>query len=405
MKKIFSFLILAVIPCFSIPNIFLQITKNFSQKADVVLLYQLEKNIYWKRFSDTFSRDLYYSGYFNVEMQKFVKDIEKSKSEFPVNIIISLRKEKRKIKVSVFDNLEEKILFEKNYKLLKNPRYFAHTVNDDIVLALTGKAGIARSKILFVSDRTGKYQIYISDYDGENIKQITDFNYLINFPKWSPDRKSFYFVSYKNGSPKIGRYNLSTGKEETVFEYPGLNACVATCKSKDILAVVLSKSGNPEIYLTISDGKILRKLTNYRGIDSSPSLSPDGEKIVFVSDRYGSPQIFIMDKDGFGVKRISYISTYATCPKWSPDGEYIAYVVLNSSFKIAVYDIKTGKTKLLGNSEGAEAISWAPDSKHIVFSKTDIHPSRLCITDVFTGETRYLTEKGYNSFSPDWEKF
>jgi len=318
MRIILFFLILVIAPCFSVPNIFIQITKNFSQKADVVLLYQLEKNNYWENFSNIFRRDLYYSGYFNVEAQKFVKDIEKSKNEFPVNIIISLRREKEGIKVDVFDNLEEKILFEKDYKFLKNPRYFAHTVNDDIIFALTGKPGIARSKILFVSDRTGKYQVYISDYDGENLKQITDFNYLVNFPVWAPDRKSFYFVSYKNGWPEIDKYNISTGKEKTVFEYPGLNACIATCKNRNILGVVLSKSGNPEIYLTTSDGKIIRKLTNYRGIDSSPSFSPDGEKIAFVSDRYGSPQIFIMDKDGFGVKRISYISRYATCPRWHP---------------------------------------------------------------------------------------
>jgi len=89
MRIILLFLVLTITPCFSVPNIFLQITKNFSQKADAVLLYQLEKNNYWKSFSDTLSRDLYYSGYFNVETQKFVKDIEKSKSEFPVNIIIS----------------------------------------------------------------------------------------------------------------------------------------------------------------------------------------------------------------------------------------------------------------------------------------------------------------------------
>ncbi len=405
MRKILFFFVLIIVPCFSVPNVFLQITKNFSQKADVVLLYQLEKNNYWKSFSDVFRRDLYYSGYFNVEAQKFVKDIEKSKNEFPVNIIISLRREREGIKVDVFDNLEEKVLFKKNYKLLKNSRYFAHTVNDDIIFALTGKPGIARSKILFVSDRTGKYQVYISDYDGENLKQVTNFNYLVNFPVWAPDRKSFYFVSYKNGWPEIDKYNISTGKEETVFEYPGLNACVTTCKSKNVLGVVLSKSGNPEIYLTTSDGKIIRKLTNHRGIDSSPSFSPDGKKIAFVSDRYGNPQIFIMDKDGFGVKRISYISGYATCPRWSPDGKYIAYVVLKNGFKIAVYDIETRKTKLFENSKGAEAISWAPDSRHIVFSKTDIHPSRLCVIDVFTGETRYLTGKEYNAFSPDWEKF
>jgi len=403
MKKFLLFLFLGGLPCFSVPKVFLQITKNFTQKADVVLLFQVEKENYWENFSNTLSNDLSYSGYFNVESKNFVKDIEGNKDNFPVNIIISVKKQDNKIEVNVFDNLEETSLFEKNYNIMDDPFYFAHIVNDDIVFALVGKPGIAKSRIIFVSDKTGKYQIYMCDYDGRNLKQITNFNFHVNFPVWTSDRNGFYFVSYKNHYPEIAKYDFITRKEKVIFNYPGLNACVSPCRGKNVLGVVLSKSGNPEIYLATTDGKIIKQLTNYKGIDSSPSFSPDGEKITFVSDRYGTPQIFIMDKDGFGIKRISYSSSYSTSPKWSPDGNYIAYIIRSGNFKIAIFDIKTNNTKIIENSSGCEAISWAPDSRHIVFAKTDIYPSKLCIIDTFTGEIRYIDNSKYNAFSPDWE--
>ncbi len=405
MRKFLLFFFLIIMPCFSVPQVFLQITKDFTQKAEVVLLFQIEKNDYWENFANTLSKDLFYSGYFNIKSENFVEDIEEAKQDFPVNIIISVKSEKGNIVVSVFDNLEEQELFRKNYNILKDPFYFAHVVNDDIVLFLTGKPGIAKSRVIFVANKTGKYQIYVCDYDGRNLKQITNFNFLVNFPVWTGDRSGFYFVSYKNNYPEIAKYDFNTGKEETIFQYPGLNACVAPCKQKNILGVVLSKSGNPEIYLATIDGKIIRRLTDYKGVDSSPSFSPDGEKIVFVSDRYGTPQIFIMDSDGFGVKRISYGYSYSTSPKWSPDGNYIAYVVRSGDYKIAIFDVKTNKTKILSNSSGSETISWASDSRHIVFSKVNMYPSKICIIDVFTGETRDLTNFKYDTFSPDWEKF
>ena len=69
----------------------------------------------------------------------------------------------------------------------------------------------------------------------------------------------------------------------------------------------------------------LKQLTKVRSIDTTPSFSPDGEKIVFNSDRSGGQHLYIMDNDGNNAKRVSFgRGSYAT-PVWSPRGDYIAF--------------------------------------------------------------------------------
>ncbi len=58
------------------------------------------------------------------------------------------------------------------------------------------------------------------------------------------------------------------------------------------LALTLSKSGNPEIYVMDLGSKALRQLTDQFGIDTEAAWSPDGGSLYFTSDRGGKPQIY-----------------------------------------------------------------------------------------------------------------
>jgi len=400
MKRIFIlFLLLTQI---SYGRVFIKITKNFTEKAEIVILLKKKPDIYWRKFIKTLAQDLEYSGFFTVNEARFIKNLEGEKKKYSTELLLYNLSENGRIKFVIEDILDNKRIFEDIFTPLSNPREFAHLLNDKIVFALTGKPGIASTKILFVSDKDGSHQIYSIDYDGENIRKITNEKYHLAFPRWF-SKNSFLFISYKGGWPKIVKYSISTGKKEILLAHPGLNACPSISISTKEIAAVLSKSGNPEIYITDFYGNIKKRLTYYRGIDSSPSFSPDGKNICFVSDRQGSAQIFIMDKDGYRVKRISYISSYSTCPRWSPDGNFIAYIILKrKKFGIAIYEVPTGKTKIVGENLGCEEISWAPDSRHIVYTKSDKFPSTLWIFDIYTKEKRRLTESKYNAFSPSW---
>jgi TolB protein len=53
-------------------------------------------------------------------------------------------------------------------------RIIAHKFADEIIFRLGGGiAGIAESKIFFVSDRSGHKEIWVMDYDGSNQRQLT----------------------------------------------------------------------------------------------------------------------------------------------------------------------------------------------------------------------------------------
>jgi TolB protein len=77
-------------------------------------------------------------------------------------------------------------------------RVIAHKFADEIIFRLGGGiAGIAESKIYFVSERTGHKEIWMMDYDGANQQQITHQGSISLSPRISPDgsRLAFQFVS------------------------------------------------------------------------------------------------------------------------------------------------------------------------------------------------------------------
>jgi TolB protein len=72
--------------------------------------------------------------------------------------------------------------------------------------------------------------------------------------------------------------------------YLGINSSPAWSPDGRLLALTLSKDGNPEIYLLTLETGNLRRLTTFAGIDTEPTWSPTGREIAFVSDRSGSAQ-------------------------------------------------------------------------------------------------------------------
>jgi TolB protein len=97
-----------------------------------------------------------------------------------------------------------------------------------------------------------------------------------------------------------------------VTNFKGLNGAPAFSPDGTKLAMVLSKDGNPEIYVLdlASQPRKLRRLTRHYGIDTEPSWSADGESIIFTSNRGGQPQIYSMSLKDLEVERLTFEGDY-----------------------------------------------------------------------------------------------
>lgn len=282
-------------------------------------------------------------------------------------------------------------------------RQVVHQFSDEIVKYLDGEPGIATSQYCFSGGATGKKEIYIVDYDGANMKQLTQHNSISILPTFSPDGSKIAYVSFKDRYQFLYCFELATGKSTALSKEVGMNSAPAWAPDGRRLAMVLSKDANSEIYLVNADGTNKKRLTNDPATDTSPCFSPDGNNIAFVSDRGGSPQIYVMDTNGGGVRRLSLQGGKSYDPSWSPDGKQIAYVVEQGGFEIYVMDANGGNPRQLTASGGSnESPSWSRDSRYVVFTSTREGKPHLWTVNVATGENRKVPGIGVSAQGPDW---
>jgi len=312
----------------------------------------------------------------------------------------------------LYETATERFLLGKRYTSTKKfLRRIIHRFADEIVLQLTGKRGIAGTKIAFLSASNGSKEIYTVDFDGNGLRKITNENSIILTPAWSPDGGWIVYTSYAARNPDLVMISASGQKRRTLLKLPGLNAAPAWSPNGQRIAMVLSKDRNSEIYV-LEKNFGLKRLTRHFNIDTSPTWSPEGTKIAFTSDRSGTgaPQIYIMDVktgDKGGVKRLSFGSGYNDDPSWSPDGEKIAYTArVGKKFQINVYDLKTKKSKQFTFGPGSsEQPAWSPDGRFIVYRHREKGKLQIVTKSVNGGKARQLTFVKGGGYSPAWSPY
>lgn len=312
----------------------------------------------------------------------------------------------------LFDAVHERFLYGKRYTgAMGLLRKMMHRFADEVVSQLTGKRGVAETRMAFVSKETGKKEIYAVDFDGFNVERLTKDASVALSPAWSPNGKNIVYTSYAERNPDLVMVDSFGKNRRPILRVYGLNAAPSWSPDGSRIALVLSKDQNSEIYT--ADKKLkLTRLTHHFNIDTSPSWSPDGKQIVFTSDRSGTaaPQIYIMSSemgDEGKIERISFDSSYNDNPVWSPDGDKIAYSArVGKGFRIKIYDLNTKKTEDFTSDAGSqESPAWSPDGRYIAYSQTENGNSQIYIKKIGGDKARQLTFLVGNGFTPAWSPY
>lgn len=182
------------------------------------------------------------------------------------------------------------------------------------------------SRLAFISNRSGKNQIWVLDMKGGEARELTHGDDGAGQFEWSPDGKHLVFVmrEAKAKDERKDADDIRTDKDVTVITH-------LRYKSNGVPAFVDQRP----LHLFVVEVKsgAVRQLTTGEFSESGPAVSPDGKTVAFVSIREKDRDIKVYPSDlwtvpfeGGEVKKLTSGEGPVHDPVYSPDGNWIAFV-------------------------------------------------------------------------------
>ena len=221
-----------------------------------------------------------------------------------------------------------------------HPQATESTTNSDINSASTivvesrenyPIVGGGAEQILFASNRTNIFQLWIMNSNGTEQKQLTNLIDGACQPNWSPDGRKVAFISpcrdkqvqYKES--KIYIYTMENGEIEEMPKTMTGDYNPAWAPDGNRIAFSSFRNGTSHIYLYSYLTDTIEELSDTRYADMQPVWHSDGKQIAITRKIY-FPHIWIISDTGVTQYQFSINGNLLDVwPNWSPDGNTLLY--------------------------------------------------------------------------------
>lgn len=313
-----------------------------------------------------------------------------------------------KVQFQLLDVLKQKHMTGYNLTVQNGRlRQAAHEIADIVFEKILGEKGAFNTQIAYISaegsadDRT--YRLQVADSDGNNPVAVLTSKRPLMSPAWAPDARRLAYVSFEDRKRSaIYIQDTRDGSRKKLISKGGINGAPAWSPDGKRLAVVLSHTGDPEIFIIDVGSGRAAQVTKNAAIDTEPAWVDD-QTLVFTSDRSGSPQIYEVSASGGRANRLTFEGRYNASPAVSSDGNTLALVNgEGGQYRIAVIDRPTGLMSVLTDGSLDESPSFAPNGSMILYASESAGRGVLGAVSVDGNVKQRITLSEGDVREPSW---
>ncbi len=158
------------------------------------------------------------------------------------------------------------------------------------------------------------FEIYVSDFNGNVLEQLTKTRGYDAEGSYSPDGKLIAFASNRRA------YSEPMSEEDAGY-------------FKNDPAYMT------DIYVMDSNGSNVRQLTDVKGYDGGPFFSPDGKRITWrrFAPNGATAEVYTMNIDGSDQRQLTRVGAMSWAPYYHPSGDYLIFT--NNSLGFANFEL------------------------------------------------------------------
>lgn len=238
-------------------------------------------------------------------------------------------------------------------------------------------------KLAYISTASGKPQIHIKWLETGQTAQMTHFSHKPSNLSWSHDGKTIAFTQFVDSEPKSA-LSLPGKPKGAKWAKPAIYIDDIYYRAD---GVGYTKPGKTHIFVMSADGGVARQVSSGNfNHTSSLSWSQDGKAIVFSANRHAESELEPIDTDVFSVDIATRKLTQLTqrkgpdnAPIISPNGEMIAYLGSDQNYKnyenteLYIMNLDGSNKRSITPSfdRSVSSIQWANNSKGLYMSYDD----------------------------------
>ena len=259
-------------------------------------------------------------------------------------------------------------------------------------------------RIAFLSDRDGTNQLHVMWVDTREVAQLTHLEQAPSGITWSPNGKTIAFTAFEADNDPILAVKLPERPRNAQWARPAVivNRLAWAADGRGPLPMGFTQVFTIDSVL----GGTPRQITSGKFNHSNPEWSADGKTLYISAIRKpdaeylrGDSEIYAIDLKTLDVKSLTDRRGPDGNPQVSPDGRWIAYIgydeksYTNHVASLYLMDNAGGNKKMWVGAlpSSPRAVRWAPDGSGVYYDMEEQGSSHLYFVTV-DGKTRKVTD-------------